>query len=73
MRVQLPVDDNQYLEGVVANRKRDSTGRYIGKSNPNPIMDTRIFTVKFGEDEYHYFSANVILENLYDQVDDQQW
>ena len=71
MRVQLPVDDSQYLEGVVANRKRYSTGRYIGKSNPNPIMDTRIFTVKFGEDEYRDFSANVILENLYDQVDDQ--
>ena len=71
MKVQLPVDGSQYLEGVVTNRKRDSMGKTIGKSNPNPIMDTRIFTVKFGEDEYRDFSANVILENLYEQIDDQ--
>ena len=70
MKVQLPTNHNDYLEGTVSSRKRDSLGNHIGKHNPNPIMDTRIFVVKFGEDEYHDFSANVILENLYDQVDD---
>ena len=71
MKVQLPVDGHQYFEGTVVNRKRDSAGRHIGRGNVNPIMETRIFTVKFGEDEYYDYSANVILEDLYDQVDDQ--
>ena len=71
VKVQLPVNGHQDFEGTVVNRKRDSARQYIGRGNINPIMDTRIFTVKFGEDEYYDYSANVILENLYDQVDNQ--
>ena len=71
LKVQVPTSSNEFLEGVVTSRKRDSNGNVLGKFNNNPILDSRIFTVKIGEDQYHDFAANVILENLYEQVDDE--
>ena len=36
----------------------------------NPLLDTRVYNVKFADGDYEEFSANMIYQNLYDQVDD---
>jgi len=48
----------------VTARKKDIHGNPIGMSNKNPILDTRVYEVTFPE-----YSANIIAECLYSQVD----
>jgi hypothetical protein len=66
--VTLPVGD-QNLRGEVIRRRRDHNGRPIGVRNHNPIMDTREYEVVFPDGTTQSYSANVIAENLYSQVD----
>ena len=42
----------------------------IGEPNRNPIFDSRVYEVDFEDGNYYDYSASVILEKLYDQVDD---
>jgi hypothetical protein len=35
------------LRGIVKGRKRDADGNPIGKSNDNPLLDTRLYEVEF--------------------------
>ena len=57
--------------GKVVARKRSHDGNLIGTSNENPVLDSRIYTVDFGDGEYSDYSTNVLMENLYAQVDDE--
>jgi len=66
--VTLPVGD-QNLRGEVIRRRRDHNGRPIGVRNLNPILDTREYEVVFPDGTTQSYSANVIAENLYSQVD----
>ena len=69
MKVQLPHQGDQ-LQGSISSRKRDSSGNLIGTENTNPILDTREYTVDFGNGDYGDYAANTIIENLHAQVDD---
>ena len=55
--------------GVVIERKRDSSGNPIGHSDPNPILDTRIYTVQFQDGSCSDYAANIIAENILSRVD----
>ena len=55
--------------GKVVSRKRDHTGHLIGRQNPNPILDTRIYEIQFNDGTYADYNANIIMENLYSQTD----
>ena len=55
--------------GVVIERKRDSSGNFIGNSNANPILDTRVYTVQFPDGSFSDYAANIIAENIFSQVD----
>ena len=57
-------------KGRVTSRKRTSDGHLVGTSNPNPIMDTRIYEVEFHDGTFADFSTNEIMENLYAQTDE---
>ena len=57
--------------GKVIKRKRDHTGHLIGKSHSNPILDTRIYEIKFNDGTFADYTANIIMENLYSQSDEQ--
>ena len=59
------------LRGTVKSRKRDSDGKPIGSSNPNPILDTREYLVCFEDGTEDTYTANLIAECIYSQVDDQ--
>jgi hypothetical protein len=52
-------------------RKRDAEGNLIGRENANPILDTRIYDVQFQDGHVESYSANIIAENIYAQVDEE--
>ena len=69
LKVQLP-HRGEYIEGTIKNRKRNHDGTLVGKESINPILDTRIYNVEFPDGVVEEFPTNVLLENLYEQVDD---
>mmetsp|Transcript_8647 Transcript_8647/g.12593 ORF Transcript_8647/g.12593 Transcript_8647/m.12593 type:complete len:946 (-) Transcript_8647:1039-3876(-) len=66
----LPVGE-ELRRGEVVRRRRDQNGRPVGIRNSNPILDTREYEVIFPDGSSQSYSANVIAENLYSQVDDE--
>ena len=65
--------DSQGVEVLckVKGRKRNSDGTPIGRSNPNPILDTRIFEVEHPDGHIDAYATNIIAESLYSNVDDE--
>ncbi len=57
--------------GTVKNRKRDSEGNPVGRSNMNPLLDTREYEVVFPDGSIDVLTANAIAESLYSQVDEE--
>ena len=55
----------EVLRAQVVSRKRDSNGNPIGRANANPILDTRIYEVKFEDGAREFYSENLIAENMY--------
>ena len=56
--------------GKVVKRKRNESNELIGTAHENPMLDTRIYEVDFGDGNYQDYTTNLIMENLYSQVDD---
>jgi hypothetical protein len=57
------------MSGKVRGRKRMADGSLIGKSNTNPILDTRTFEVEFPDGQTAELAANVIAQNMYAMCD----
>jgi hypothetical protein len=55
--------------GRVISRKRDHTSKAIGRSNTNPLLDTRTYFVEFPDGTETEFAANIIAESMYAQSD----
>jgi len=55
--------------GTVMNRKRKIDGGRQGPSNANPILDTSVYEVEFDDGSTEAYSANIIAEHIYSQVD----
>ena len=68
--VWLPKDGQEVIAKFIA-RKHDHDGNPIGKSNSNPISDTRLYQVIFPDGETAEYSTNVIAKCLYLQVVDE--
>ena len=58
------------LRGTVKSRKRDQDGKPVGSSNPNPLLDSRKYLVCFEDGTEETYTANLIAEWLYLQIDD---
>lgn len=58
-------------KALVVARKCDVDGHLIGKWNTNQILDTREYEVEFPDGATDTFTANVIAENLYSQIDEE--
>jgi Reverse transcriptase (RNA-dependent DNA polymerase) len=69
-KVNIP-QGGQAVSGRVIGRKRDQDGNLIGKSNRNTLLDTSLYDVQFEDGHVEAFSANVIAENLYEQMDSE--
>ena len=67
--VHLPVS-GETKKGQIIRRKRTHAGELVGTANPNPILDTRLYEVKFEDGTHSEYSTNVLAENLLSQVDE---
>ena len=67
-RVHIPQGDSMNY-GTVRRRKRDDNGDLIGRSNDNPFMDTAVYEVEMDSGEFEEYTANIIAENIYAQID----
>ena len=70
--LELPRDDGESkVLGSVKNRKRDHDGvLVIGKSHNNPVLNTAVYNIETPDGNIYEYTANVIAQNLWDQVDD---
>lgn len=57
--------------GTVIRRRHDQDGKPVGRSDPNPILDTREYIVEFEDGAQQAYAANLIAENLYANVDEE--
>ena len=67
--VLLPCNDKM-LMGTVTSRATDNKGNQIGRSNTNPYLNTATYAVTFPDDSVQHFGANIIAQNIYNQIDD---
>jgi hypothetical protein len=63
--------DGEYVLGKVIGHRYDRDGNPIGQTNNNPILDTRVYDVIFPDGNTLEYSANVIAECIYSQVDNK--
>ena len=49
--------------------KRDSDRNPVGCSDQNPLLETHIYEVEFGDGHVEEFAANNIAECMYSQID----
>ena len=58
------LNEGSLREGVIISQKRLNDGELIGKKHENPILDTRIYNVKFGDGTYQEYTTNILMENI---------
>jgi hypothetical protein len=56
-------------KGHVTAQKKDADGNPKGRANPNPILNTREYTVTFDDGDVTDLTANLIAESMYAQCD----
>ena len=61
----------EVLKAQAISRKRDIDGNPVGCANINPILDTREYVVEFDDGVQDVYSANMIAENMYSQIDSE--
>jgi hypothetical protein len=66
--IMLPEGDGIALASVME-RKRAHDGSSIGHRNKNPLLDSRIYIVKFPDGEMKDVGYNILAENLFSQMD----
>ena len=59
------------VRAIVKHRVVDNQGLPVGLRNNNPILDTRQYEVEFPDGSTDAFTANMIAENLYSQIDEE--
>jgi hypothetical protein len=69
--VLLPQDGEHMRSATVVKRVLDENGRVKGTYSANPMLNTRIYEVMFPDGELKKYSANVIAENMFSQVDSE--
>lgn len=71
VHIEIPSADGEgKVLAKVKERKRDINGELIGSSHPNPILNTAVYKVESPDGTIGEYTANVIAENIYQQVDD---
>jgi hypothetical protein len=70
-QANLPKNNDCLVSCKVIGSNRDSSGTPIGRAHSNPIIDTRVYEVEFGDGHVEEFAANVISELMYSQADDE--
>jgi hypothetical protein len=63
--------DDKLRRAHVKRRAIDVEGRPIGRPSTNPLLDSRQYEVEYLDGETEILTANIIVENLLAQVDDE--
>jgi len=63
--------NGEYLRAKVVARVQDPNGLPKGKAHFNPILDSREYEVEFDDGTRETYTANLIAENMYSQIDDE--
>ena len=66
--INLPQGEAMQSAKVIG-RAMDEDGNLIGRYDDNPILNTMVYNVEFPDGDIREYSANVIAENMYAQVD----
>ena len=59
------------VNAKIIGRSIGSDGHAYGTYDENPVMNTMVYDIEFPDGEVKEYSANVIAENMYAQVDDE--
>ena len=70
MELTLPYQ-GESRRGKIVKRKRNENGELVDTVHENPMLDTRVYEVDFGNGGYKEYSTNLIMENLYAQIDEE--
>lgn len=62
-------DENSVSMGKVKRRALDHNGKTSGTYNDNPYLNTMVYEVEFDDGQIKEYSANIIAENMLQQVD----
>ena len=70
----LLLQNGEYMQAAgVISRAKDDDDNAIAEYNRNPILDGRAYDVMFPDGAVQQYSANVIAQNLYSQVDEEDY
>ena len=69
--VLLPQDGEHMRAAKVIQRTKNEDGKIQGRHSANPILDTRVYDVMFPDGAVQQYAANIIAENMYNQVDSE--
>jgi hypothetical protein len=69
--LQISIGDEVHT-GKVTGRERGLDDVARGKASANPITDIRTFNVRFPDGHSEEYTANVIVENMYAQCDEDE-
>ena len=72
-QISLPSKDGTPLLAIVKKRKLNHRGDPVGFSHSNPMLDSRIYELEFPDGRVEEYSVNIILENMVDQVESNEW
>ena len=59
------------LQARVVKHKKGEDGRGVGHTHQNPLFDTRAYIVEFPDGSVDEYTANIIAENIYSQVNEE--
>ena len=59
----------ELLAAKVIRRTLDENGKVMGKHSDNPILNTLMYDIEFPDRTIHPYTANVIADKIYAQVD----
>jgi len=61
------MEDNTEQIGVIRGRKRGPDGKFIGKFDVNPILDTSVYEIEFKDGRVESYFSNQIVECILDE------
>ena len=67
-QIQLNKNDYPVLVKIVS-RQQDAAGSLIGRKNPDPKLDSRIYNVQYPDGHFERYSTNVLSEALNETMD----
>ena len=71
-QVRLP-NGQTMMEARIKGRKRDAQGCEIETYHDNPIINSKVYEVVFQDGTVKEYDANVIVDNIYSQVDQEDF